>query len=471
MWELELDYGGAGVASQRVGVPERIVGVDRAVWECFSDRPGLVLQRQPGDFTGGCASWGSETMQKWSREAPITVWATGREDYVGPLEEALEELSPMLSLEIRWVDSKDEADIQAYLGLPASASREIGFSPFCADTLGCAKIETDYQGGMRSAAIAVWLNEDRSLVEMGVAYQAIRRTILHETLHALLPILHRDHPSSIMNVHNALRLPYISPMDEALFRLHSHPLVKPGMTIAEVGGLIVFADEMLDSPPPAPEPGALEVVRQAFVALQQAGSAAFRVSGGWAGRGCGGHAFGVGDPAQYEIADFGPTRANLVHLSDSHDRFVVVDSEDPEISPEFWRESSAGWERVDVDRLENTTAWRRAFSSPHRMLASILFFADAQDVEVSEGQDGTLTLRANLDEAYSALEWSREEALEAVLVVDSESYQIRQYRMDWEFTPLDRDSCTGYRVEARRGRYGIHLGVPEAVFEGSKIVR
>ena len=35
-------------------------------------------------------------------------------------------------------------------------------------------------------------------------------------------------------------------MDEALLRLHSHPLVKPGMSMEEIERLIVFGDELID---------------------------------------------------------------------------------------------------------------------------------------------------------------------------------------------------------------------------------
>jgi hypothetical protein len=101
------------------------------------------------------------------------------------------------------------------------------------------------------------------------------------------------------------------------------------------------------------------------------------------------------------------------------------------------------------------------------MLASILFFADAHDIEVSEGPEGTHLLKVGLDEAYVALEWSRGETLQVVLELDSESYQIRQYRMEWDFTPVDRVSCSGFKIEARQGRYGIEVGVPVPVSEGS----
>ena len=466
-WELSLDYGSDGPTSRVVEVPQRILGVRREVWECFSDRPGLLVQRRAGDYGGGCAGWGTEYIRKWSRDAPISVWATGREDYVAVFKAALEELSPLLNLAFRWVSSKDEADLEAYVGVPITSAPTIGLSGYCADALGCAKLEYDSRGVMASASIAVWLNEDESLTDMVVARESIRRTTLHEALHALLPVHHRSHPSSILNVHNALRLPYLSPMDAALFELHSHPLVQPGMTMTEVERLVVLADEMLDPPPPAPEADALELARRAFVALQESGSAGFKVSGGWTGRGCGGHTFGGALLADYEIGDFRATRANLVYLGDGKNRFFILDSEEREVGPEYWRGFPGGWERIDVKRLQDATPWRREFSSPHRMLASILFFADAHDIEVSEGPEGTHLLKVGLDEAYVALEWSRGETLQVVLELDSESYQIRQYRMEWDFTPVDRVSCSGFKIEARQGRYGIEVGVPVPVSEGS----
>ena len=45
-----------GTASNAVVVPERIVGVERDAWECFSDRPRREAAYE-NDFLGGCGGW------------------------------------------------------------------------------------------------------------------------------------------------------------------------------------------------------------------------------------------------------------------------------------------------------------------------------------------------------------------------------------------------------------------------------
>ena len=72
-----------------------------------------------------------------------------------------------------------------------------------------------------------------------------------------------------MNTHNTLSLPTLSRMDEDLIRLHQHRLVKPGMNMSEIERLIVFREDLLDSPPPRELDG-YELVRSAFGRLQDA---------------------------------------------------------------------------------------------------------------------------------------------------------------------------------------------------------
>ncbi len=465
--EIVFDYGGEVPLSLPLEVPSRILGVTREVWECFSDRPGLLVRREAGDFHGGCAGWGAETIEKWPQATPVSVWATGQEDYLVVLEEVLEELAPLLDLEFRWVESRDEANFQAYVGVAASTASAVGFGRHCAKARGCAKSKSNSSGEVTSASIAVWLDERAVLKEIGVAAESIRRTTIHEALHALLPIHHRNHPASIMNVHNALRMPYLSPIDEALFRLHSHPLVRPGMNMAQVEELIVFDDALLDPSTAVGEPSAYEVVRSAFVALQQAGSASYKIRGNWTGRRCGSHNFGSIDWADYRIFDFSPTEANLVYLYDGGPRLFIIDSMERGGATEFWTEFSGGWRQVDFADFFSETAWARGFSSPHRMLASILFFAEAEALKFSPSQDGTLSLAVDLKDAYTSLEWSRDETLKINLVLDEQSHHIREYRMEWQFTPFQQQACGGYRIEAKEGEYGVEIPIPEAVLEGS----
>ena len=61
--DLAFDYGGDTVQALTLNVPERIIGVDRETWKCYSDRsPTEYEQRR---YFYGCYGWYSETVQKW----------------------------------------------------------------------------------------------------------------------------------------------------------------------------------------------------------------------------------------------------------------------------------------------------------------------------------------------------------------------------------------------------------------------
>ena len=84
-----------------------------------------MFQRQTGWGADkeGCGGWFSETIVKWDQSKPIRVWATGDEVYVTTLEETLEELSPLLNLEFQRVETEDEADLKAYVGITVEEAR------------------------------------------------------------------------------------------------------------------------------------------------------------------------------------------------------------------------------------------------------------------------------------------------------------------------------------------------------------
>ena len=94
--------------------------MDREVWECFSDRPGIEADEE------GCGGWYSDTIIKWDQDAPVKVWATGRESYIEILEEALKELSPLLNLEFDRVDAEVDADLKAHVGITVSGAIKAG---------------------------------------------------------------------------------------------------------------------------------------------------------------------------------------------------------------------------------------------------------------------------------------------------------------------------------------------------------
>ena len=79
------------------------------------------------------------------------------------------------------------------------------------------------------------------------------------------------------------------------------------MTMEELRQIIVLDDELLDAPQAAIEPREpLDLIWRAYVALAEADSASFRLSGGWIERHCG-FTFGVRrGPIEMKIGDFRP---------------------------------------------------------------------------------------------------------------------------------------------------------------------
>ena len=467
---LEFDFGGVETLTLPVYVPERILGVERDVWECFRDEPDTLNPSEDNSgYFGDCAGWGwgNLAMWKWDQDIPVNVWATGREDYIATLDETLYELSPLLDLDFLWVNSEEEATLKAYMGIPKSQVVSAGFPEFCAGEriAGCGGPNTPIHGGLvESGAFGVWryLDESRWWTDVGLLDTLIKHVTVHEALHALVPMAHRADPASIMNTHNTLNLPTLSRMDEDLIRLHQHHLVKPGMIMSEIEQLIVFREELLDSPPPRELDG-YELVRSAFGTLQDADSARFRISGGWKSSRCN-SLFGWAD---YEIADFGPSYANITHFEDGGQSHFLIAPKDEDSDWEYWSYELGQWREIGQEGVYGNTKWRSSLSSPHTILASILFFSDADDIGVSKNRDGGITLRATLDDAYARVSWSKGETLEVVLTLDEDTLQILEYEVEWLFDVREPTSCPRYTTKAVNGEYGIELRIPDAIRERS----
>ncbi len=243
---FEISYDGGKSRVLNFKVPERIVGVDRDVWDCFSDtsKVNTVWERDEGI---GCAGWPREFIRKWDQGSPIRVWATGPESFVAEFKDVLDGLSSVLGLEFEWVDGVHKADITAYVGLTINEVYALG--------LGCRQ----EAGG----CAATWKNINRIsraqifvyhlFPEQGTTYeeledwykQHIVHVMIHEAVHALTDMQHRTELLSVMDA-ESFRLPALSPMDEALLRIHGNPLVKYGMKMSEIEPLVVFDDELLD---------------------------------------------------------------------------------------------------------------------------------------------------------------------------------------------------------------------------------
>ena len=155
---LTFDYGQDEPLALDIDVPERILGVDRDVWECYADRPPEGFTLGPhNDWMAGCSGWGKPTVEKWLNDFPVKVWATGHPDYIAVLETILSELSPILNSEFEWVDAEEDADFKAFVGVPRSEADSLGVSdPFyVTEAWGFASANVN-RGEATSGYMVVW---------------------------------------------------------------------------------------------------------------------------------------------------------------------------------------------------------------------------------------------------------------------------------------------------------------------------
>ena len=455
---LEAEYGAEVAAQFEVEVPERILGVEREVWECFSDRP------EEGAENEGCGGWFSETIVKWDQSKPIKVWTSGDEDYIAILHESLEELSPLLNLEFQRVETGDEADLKAYVGVSIEEAKAADI--YCERSLGCARWWQGSPDITVGATIGVWDYHSSHFDEIGLQDDRIKHTTVHEALHALVPIRHRADPLSLMGV-TGLPLAEMNPMDKAMIRLHSNPLVKPGMTMEEMEELIVFSDELLDPPSPPADAGItpLDVVRRAYTAFHAAETVGFKIHGSWVG--CG-HEFGTAD---LQFASLASGAANIVRFKGRASNVFILSTPTGDRGTEYWRSIDGTWQRVTSSDIWDSTPWRSGFSDPFTLLASILLLAGPEKIKISEPEPGKLRLDVYLEKTLVNVRWSDAEILTANLTIDVENHEILSYFLSWRFKPHSENSCTTYSSKATGGVYGIKIEIPAVIQRDSAILR
>ena len=188
-----FNYNGGQSLTLDVEVPERILGVARDLWECYSHRP-MKETVVNGERLDGCGGWKSPTVRKWLNDVPVKVWATGDPAYIDILETVLTDLGPALDLEFKWVGSEDEADFRAYVGIQRSDAPDLGFKPESTEWGGFAG-SSPRNGESTSAYIVVWHLDPEGRRS---PTDTITSIIIHEALHALVPISHSTRPASIM---------------------------------------------------------------------------------------------------------------------------------------------------------------------------------------------------------------------------------------------------------------------------------
>ena len=395
-------------------------------------------------------------MLKWEQDEPVRVWAdpSGDARYVRVLEETLDGLGPLLGLDFEWVETEAQATLRAYVGVPSTRAESRGLDAFCHEAAGCAEPDSYDDGAITSASMSVWL---ASRTEAPLTENEIAHVTLHEALHALAAMHHRPAAGSVMSVNAALRLPALSDSDQALLRLHAHPLVRPGMTMAEIEQLIVFADELLDPPPDATqEEAAMRIAERAYAALLEAGSARFDVRGGWPSPDC-----GLSFAGSHALGRFARGYPTLVRFDGDTGTLLLAHSDTTGWTG--WRQVGADWEQESLATVYDATGWRAVFTDPIEMLLSVMAYADSDDVRVTH-RAGTAELDVLLtDQRLFEAEWVAGVTMRVSATLDPETFRISAYEMQWEFDVLDTGACTRYEVQATNGEYGVEVPLPSEV--------
>ena len=449
---LVFDYGGDEPLNLDIGVPERILGVDRNVWECYADRPPVQ------DFLAGCGGWGTKTVEKWLNDVPVKVWATGDPTHIAVLETVLVELAPILKLEFEWVDDEEDADFKAFVGVPRSEADSLGVSDhfYVHEAWGFASAAVN-GGEATSGYIVIW---HLDLTGFWSPIDSIRAVTIHEALHALTLMSHSTRPVSIMG---RSTLNTWSPRDRQLIELNSHQLVRPGMSMDDVREVIVLTDELLDYPeveldgtPDDP----FDTLWRTYVALQEAGSASFRLSGGWIDRGCN-KPFGVRrGPIEMSMGDFEVLRDGpaLVHLDFGTSRFLIR-YEDGEWL-HWWLSPGGDWEMVHGNAVETASSYWLWNVKLHRAIRSVLMDAAPESIAVDETADGNLRIHVTLDHSYVNLwEWDPiDKSVDFTLVVDPKTFAIVGYTWELHKDPgMRSDPCLTYKEVATDGSLGVDM--------------
>ena len=457
---FDIDYGEENAHTLLIDAPRRIVGVHRDVWECFKDQSNRGTGRDEDEGIG-CGAWNGHIVQKWPQGSPVKVWINGPGAFTAEFEDVLAELSPVVNLQFERVTSRGDADVSAWVGLTVSQFRDAGAECYNVESMGCAHIEFEWSGRVRGGEIIVfnlWPDKGKDLGDFGEGRSSLfRLAMLHEAVHLFGRMDHRTEPFSIVNrvVHERAEL---TPMDEALLRLHGHEMVKAGMAMDDVERQIVFNDELLDPQPQSTRLRAHTLVLKAYRALREATSARFRVRSSTPG--CDEDSRW----AEYQVGNLANAHRYFewVRLDDGRTEFYALRQSADEF--EYWSRSGSGWVKTDSDSVASTlSGWRGELSDPHHMLTMVLNYADWSAAEVSVDSDGTAMLSVNLD-LSNADNAPAAEGVRVVMLIDEGSHAVREYAMDWD---LGGGSCDDHRVEATEGQLRDGFSFPEAIRLGS----
>ena len=464
---LHLLYGDEDPTTLMASVPERIIGVDRDVWECFSDT-SFVDDNAEDDADGagthlkddlgiGCAGWDETHIKKWPVGKTINVWVNGEATYVDVFKDLLEDLAPLLNLEFDYVPVVSDAELVAYTGWSKddASTTDLG----CVEFAGCARNSWDDDGNLTRSQIAIWIND---IDDDSWLANDIRATTLHELLHSLTGVNHRHHDRTSVMSYESLNYTTIDGMDLGLYELLANPMVQPGMSFDEVAKLIIFNDELNDPPQPV-ELTAKQILRHAHATWMDAGAVSYEVRGGWPD--CNYH-FGWG---RYEFGNLSPRFPLWQRFEHGSFHYYLVGHPTDRDATEYWLRRGRSWQKVESNKVFDNTYFRSGFTNPFAMLANINIYAEDTSYQVISRNANRVVLEIVINGPNP--NWSRNLTLRIRTEIHPETFEISNYKMTWNFNPRERDACDVYTVEGRNPIFGQEFTFPDEIRQNSQILK
>lgn len=465
--EINLDLDGGEIVDVNksiadeieISIPERIVGIDRELWRCFSDTtPSDEFPR------GSCSGREGDTINKWSQDKPVTIWVNGLSAYSEQFQDMLQQLAPQLNFTYQLVPEERRADIAVYVGISDDDARALGFNN-CDGFWGCTDYETDESGEIVAGEIVIFEINDSGLRQLGLINESIQYAMLQGMMQIMVPMGYRDVPDSAMSIDTGLRFPTMSASDREIVRILTSPLVETGDTTTDIEGLIVFSDEVLDVQEPVPLTN-IDIIENARLKLHDEGSVLYNMRGEWSGGTCIDR-FG---PSQVTVSEFSSHRGLRYRFTDASERFYAFwRSENGRA--EYWDGGTRTWRRfsvADEQELISETAWSPQFSDPMALLASILWFGADSMTEAARDEEG-IEFRIERVRGHVTPEWTDEAIVSSTLKIDPNNYQIINFSMTWQFDVRGL-TCDQYDVEANLIEYGSSLVIPSEVRSRSRVV-
>ncbi len=461
--DFTLEYGADAPLELKVVVPERILGVDRDVLACFSDRSnvGTLWQAERGI---GCGGWADEKLAKWDQSDAVNVWLTGLPTWTHRFRSVFDEVAMLANVDVNWTAHADDAEILAYVGAARTSLADL-----CRPARGqiaCSRVTANESGEIVDADILISSGsvsfDSQSVANRRAALQAMHR----ESIRALTMMRQRAEAGSVMESPHVGAVE-LSPMDKALLRLHGSRVIKPGTNVDDVEELSILKEHLIDSrfravlPDPALEKWKL--ARAAYQSAVDGERVFFNMSSN-------------SPDCQTEFDETGYEAANIdralgrfgwVKLIHGHSASQAVDFtiETAPDAVEYWHRSSGKWwTQTADDYRDDTEGWRRDLADPYRLLKSVLIHADWDATGgMTETDGGEKRLAFDLD-MRSAAPGEDLARLVGNLTINPNTYALSAFESRWT---LENQPCNQYRFNASGGAVGGEFEIPAVVRQAS----